>query len=204
MTETIRIPVPAVAPLGIPVDRDSLREVWDCYVKPGQDAGDLQSVEERILMAVLRAVYVGLGPTDREPGEFPDLLTDAEGVAKPPVSANSRSVANDPVAATPCVKPSREDVAREIALGDDPTCPWPDGFTRMEEARAYRQADAVLALLPGRAVEEVKPEGVAVELADCLIRILDTMHSRDVDIDGVVARKMAYNAGRPHKHGKAY
>ena len=124
MTETIRIPVPTVAPLGIPVDRDSLREVWDCYVKPGQDAGNLQSVEERILMAVLRAVYVGLGPTDREPGEFPDLLTDAE--------------------------------------------------------------------------------GVAVELADCLIRILDTMHSLDVDIDGVVARKMAYNASRPHKHGKAY
>ena len=58
------------------------------------------------------------------------------------------------------VKPSREDVAREIALGDDPTCPWPDGFTRMEEARAYRQADAVLALLPGRAVEEVKAEAL--------------------------------------------
>ena len=49
-----------------------------------------------------------------------------------------------------------------------------------------------------------KPEGVAVELADCLIRILDTLHSLDVDIDGVVARKMAYNASRPHKHGKAY
>ena len=49
-----------------------------------------------------------------------------------------------------------------------------------------------------------KPEGVAVELADCLIRILDTLHSLDVDIDGGVARKMAYNASRPHKHGKAY
>ena len=24
------------------------------------------------------------------------------------------------------------------------------------------------------------------------------------NIDGVVARKMAYNASRPHKHGKAY
>ena len=49
-----------------------------------------------------------------------------------------------------------------------------------------------------------KPEGVAVELADCIIRCLDTMHSLGVDIDGVVARKMAYNASRPHKHGKAY
>jgi len=49
-----------------------------------------------------------------------------------------------------------------------------------------------------------KPEGVAVELADALIRILDTMRSLDVDIDAVVARKMAYNAQRPYKHGKAY
>lgn len=49
-----------------------------------------------------------------------------------------------------------------------------------------------------------KPEGVAVELADCIIRCLDIMHSLGVDIDGVVARKMAYNASRPHKHGKAY
>lgn len=49
-----------------------------------------------------------------------------------------------------------------------------------------------------------KPEGVAVELADCIIRCLDTMLSLGVDIDGVVARKMAYNASRPFKHGKAY
>lgn len=49
-----------------------------------------------------------------------------------------------------------------------------------------------------------KPEGVAVELADCIIRCLDTMHSLGVDIDGVVARKMAYNASRPYKHGRAY
>lgn len=49
-----------------------------------------------------------------------------------------------------------------------------------------------------------KPEGVAVELADCLIRCLDTMHSLGVDIDAVVAEKMAYNAARPFKHGKAY
>lgn len=49
-----------------------------------------------------------------------------------------------------------------------------------------------------------KPEGTAVELADALIRILDTMHSLGVDIDAVVADKMAHNATRPLKHGKAY
>ena len=49
-----------------------------------------------------------------------------------------------------------------------------------------------------------KPEGIAVEFADCLIRILDTLASLGIDIDGVVTRKMAYNAGREHRHGKAY
>ena len=51
---------------------------------------------------------------------------------------------------------------------------------------------------------QCKPEGVAVELADCIIRCLDTMYSLGVDVDGVVARKMAYNASRPFKHGKAH
>ena len=49
-----------------------------------------------------------------------------------------------------------------------------------------------------------KPEGVAVELADCIIRCLDTMHSLGVSIDGVVRMKMEYNKSRPFKHGKAY
>ncbi len=49
-----------------------------------------------------------------------------------------------------------------------------------------------------------KPEGVAVEIADCIIRCLDTMHSLGVDLDAIVAEKMAYNATRPLKHGKAY
>jgi hypothetical protein len=51
---------------------------------------------------------------------------------------------------------------------------------------------------------QAKPEGVAVELADCLIRILDTLAHLGVDVDGVVARKMAHNASRPYLHGKAY
>lgn len=49
-----------------------------------------------------------------------------------------------------------------------------------------------------------KPEGVAVELIDCIIRCLDTLQSLDVDIDALVAEKMAYNRSRPHKHGRSY
>lgn len=49
-----------------------------------------------------------------------------------------------------------------------------------------------------------KPEGVAVELVDCLIRILDTLEHLKVDVDDVVTTKMAYNASRPYKHNRAY
>lgn len=49
-----------------------------------------------------------------------------------------------------------------------------------------------------------KPEGVAVELVDCLIRILDTLAAMNMDVDALVAEKHAYNQTRPHKHNKAY
>ena len=49
-----------------------------------------------------------------------------------------------------------------------------------------------------------KPEGWAVELIDCMIRILDYLGASFVDIDAVLAEKVAYNKSRPRKHGKRY
>ena len=49
-----------------------------------------------------------------------------------------------------------------------------------------------------------KPEGVAVEMADCLIRILDWFGKERLDVCAIVERKMEYNKGRPYKHGKEY
>lgn len=46
-----------------------------------------------------------------------------------------------------------------------------------------------------------KPEGVAVEMIDCIIRILDWCGKMGVDVDGVLAMKHAYNKGRPYRHG---
>lgn len=46
-----------------------------------------------------------------------------------------------------------------------------------------------------------KPEGFAVELADCVIRILDTCEYLGIDLQQVIEEKMAYNATREHKHG---
>jgi hypothetical protein len=59
--ETVTIPVPQLAPFGEPINNpDVVQEVWDTFVKPSQDAGELQSIEMRALMAILRAVHKGL------------------------------------------------------------------------------------------------------------------------------------------------
>ena len=46
-----------------------------------------------------------------------------------------------------------------------------------------------------------KPEGFPVELADCLIRILDTCAALNIDISEAVELKMQYNKTRPFRHG---
>lgn len=46
-----------------------------------------------------------------------------------------------------------------------------------------------------------KPEGIAVEIIDGIIRSLDYLASEGVDIDGIMRMKMAYNATRPYRHG---
>ena len=46
-----------------------------------------------------------------------------------------------------------------------------------------------------------KPEGVAVEMIDCLIRILDWAASENVDVDKLLKIKHEYNKTRPYRHG---
>ena len=52
--------------------------------------------------------------------------------------------------------------------------------------------------------EDGKPEGVAVELIDCIIRVLDFLGSQKVDVEDLLLEKHAYNKNRPYKHGKRY
>lgn len=46
-----------------------------------------------------------------------------------------------------------------------------------------------------------KPEGGAVEMIDCLIRILDWCGYAGVDVDAVLQAKHEYNKTRPYRHG---
>lgn len=46
--------------------------------------------------------------------------------------------------------------------------------------------------------------GREVELADAMIRIFDLAGRYGMDLGGALVAKIAYNASRPYKHGKAY
>jgi NTP pyrophosphatase (non-canonical NTP hydrolase) len=46
-----------------------------------------------------------------------------------------------------------------------------------------------------------KPEGVGSEMADVLIRLLDTCDVLGIDLDAEYERKIAYNRTRAYKHG---
>jgi hypothetical protein len=46
-----------------------------------------------------------------------------------------------------------------------------------------------------------KPEGIPIEIADAIIRLLDYCGKEKIDIEQAVRIKMLYNEGRPYKHG---
>lgn len=48
---------------------------------------------------------------------------------------------------------------------------------------------------------DAKPEGLPVELADVVIRCMDLAGALGIDLEQAIADKVAFNAGRKHRHG---
>lgn len=46
-----------------------------------------------------------------------------------------------------------------------------------------------------------KPDGIAVELIDCVIRVFDYLAKEQVDIEKIILTKHEFNKSRPYKHG---
>lgn len=46
-----------------------------------------------------------------------------------------------------------------------------------------------------------KPEGLVVELADCVIRIMDFSQAFELDLEAALDAKLEYNKTRPYRHG---
>jgi hypothetical protein len=72
-----------------------------------------------------------------------------------------------------------------------------------EALEAYRDGECcdVGCACGGINTETEKPEGIAVELADAVIRIADLCGAYGFDLDRAVQIKMAYNLTRPIRHG---
>ena len=66
-----------------------------------------------------------------------------------------------------------------------------------EALEALRDGDLALRI----DLERGKPEGLESELADVLIRTLDLAEALGMDMGKTMSVKMAYNEGRPYKHG---
>lgn len=52
--------------------------------------------------------------------------------------------------------------------------------------------------------KEYVKDTVEDEISDVIIRCFDLCGKMNIDIERHIRLKMDYNAGRPHKHGKAY
>lgn len=66
----------------------------------------------------------------------------------------------------------------------------------------HMNGEVVTTILPGwESKGIVKPEGVPIELADVVIRILDFVGHHNIDLDEAIRLKMEYNKTRSHRHG---
>lgn len=67
-------------------------------------------------------------------------------------------------------------------------------------------SEALEALRNSNPPDEHCPEftNAHIELADCVIRILDFCGYKEWNLEAAVAAKHAYNQARPYKHGKEF
>ena len=77
-----------------------------------------------------------------------------------------------------------------------PNCYWIEQWGEDEDGTALFQIQTNMFDR-----EHEKPEGVAVEMADCIIRILDWCGREGIDIDEIIRIKHEYNKSRPYRHG---
>jgi NTP pyrophosphatase (non-canonical NTP hydrolase) len=84
---------------------------------------------------------------------------------------------------------------------------WDDPRTKLEcialmHSELSEAVEEIRKDKPEFYMEEEKPEGWGVELADCVIRIMDLCEYHNVNLEFLISAKMRYNETRPYKHGK--
>lgn len=74
-------------------------------------------------------------------------------------------------------------------------------FLMLIASEVFEAFEEVRNCKPGVYEVEGKPEGVAVELADTIIRILDYAEFRGWDMQDIMTKKQAFNKNRSYRHG---
>lgn len=79
-----------------------------------------------------------------------------------------------------------------------------DGVKPSDLLYRHREAGQVVVNASPENTERTpgKPVGIAFELADLVIRAANFAGEHGIDLDRAIELKMAYNATRPHKHGR--
>lgn len=88
---------------------------------------------------------------------------------------------------------------------------WDDGVPNRNKSEMLmlmvtELAETCEGLRHGNPCDDKIPEFTAeeAELADCVIRIMDYSAAFDLRLGEAITAKMAYNDGRPYKHGKRF
>lgn len=70
-----------------------------------------------------------------------------------------------------------------------------------EALEAFRDGEPMSTAYTDDWTEPTKPEGVAIEMADVIIRILDWAERNSVDMSEMLHAKHEYNKSRSYRHG---
>ena len=85
---------------------------------------------------------------------------------------------------------------------------WWDGERNDGEAIALMHSElseALEALRKGNPMDNKVPfDNLTVELADCVIRIMDYCGAKNLPLAEAIIAKHEFNTTRPHKHGKQF
>lgn len=86
---------------------------------------------------------------------------------------------------------------------------WDEGSRNIGELIALMHSELSEALEEYRSGRDLnlvyyagkKPMGFPIELADCMIRIMDTCESLGIDLDHMLSLKHQFNKTRAYRHG---